>query len=316
METDSLHLDAASRLPARIRFGTSSWTYEGWKGLIYTEAYRSDRDFKTRSLQEYGAFPWFRTLGLDSSFYAPPKEETLERYASQLPDGMEWCSKVWEQVTVPRFGRHRRYGAKAGTENPDFLNPELFCRTILPRFDSPRVRAKTGPFLFQFQSLGPRARDLLPDFLDRLDVFFSELPTDYRYAVEVRSPEAVAEPRYFEVLNRHGVAHVFNHWTGMPPLIEQMRGAASVGGLTADFYVARLLTPIGMAYSDSVRRFAPFDRLQEEQPEMRDDVVRLAARALKRDVDAYVLVNNRVEGCSPRTVAAIGLRIVEELGAD
>lgn len=96
----------------------------------------------------------------------------------------------------------------------------------------------------------------------------------------------------------------------MPPLVEQMRAAADAGGLEANFYVSRLLTPIGLAYADAVARFSPYDRLQEEQPAMRRDVLRLARRAIERDVEAFILVNNRLEGNSPRSIEALGRMIM------
>ena len=39
---------------------------------------------------------------------------------------------------------------------------------------------------------------------------------------------------------------------------------------------------------------------------MRRDVVRLARRAMERNVPAFVLVNNRAEGNAPLTINAIG----------
>ncbi|WP_447985453.1 hypothetical protein [Nitrospira sp. Nam74] len=31
--------------------------------------------------------------------------ELLSHYAKQLPDGFEMCSKVWEEITIPRFAK-------------------------------------------------------------------------------------------------------------------------------------------------------------------------------------------------------------------
>ena len=40
---------------------------------------------------------------------------------------------------------------------------------------------------------------------------------DFRYAVEIRNQEFLT-PEYFACLRTHGVAHVFNAWTRMPPI--------------------------------------------------------------------------------------------------
>lgn len=307
--TPDLRLDLAPRLPQRVRFGTSSWTYPGWRGVVYSDAMKDEKVLAARGLSEYSKFPWFRCVGVDSTFYAPPRASTFQNYARQLPEGFPLCCKVWEHVTAPRFGRHARYGAHAGQTNPTFLDAGLFRERVLSVHEAPEIRARTGPFLLEFQSLGRASQVERDDFLERLDAFLGAVSGPFRLAVEIRTP-ALLVPRYFAILNHHGVTHVFNHWDRMPPLIEQMRAAASAGGLQADFYVARLLTPLGVDYESAVERFQPYDRLQERQLGMRDDVARLIGRALERDVDAIVLVNNRVEGHAPGTIAEIGERVM------
>ena len=308
IDAASTNEEWARRLPTQIRFGTSSWNYPGWKGLVYLRNYSSKKEFEAHCLEEYGEFPWFRTIGIDSTFYAPPQPSTLDRYARQLPGNFQWVSKVWEQITVPRFARHRRYGELAGKDNPGFLDAQLFRQSFLAPYDRPGIRDKTGPFVFQFQKQG-RSQHAVDQFLDKLDGFLAALPTGFRYATEVRTRKLLCAD-YFAILNEHGATHCFNHWTDMPPLVEQMRAAADAGGLKAKFYVSRVLTPLGLPYADAVKRFSPYDRLQQEQPEMRRDVVRLARRAIERDIEAFILVNNRIEGNSPRSIEAIGKMIL------
>jgi len=303
-----LDLEAAARLPPRVRFGTSSWTYPGWRGLVYKRNYKGEKDFKARCLEEYGEFPWFRAVGIDSSFYGPPRSSTLDRYAQQLPERIQWVSKVWERITVPRFARHRRYGGDAGKDNPDFLDAALFREAFLAPYDRPGIRERTGPFVFQFQKQsGSSAANTR--FLEQLAAFLGALPGGFRYATELRTPQLLCDD-YFSLLNQYGATHCFNHWTDMPPLREQMRAAAAAGGLQSDFYVSRLLTPLGLPYAEAVARFQPYDRLQAEQSDMRRDVVRLARRAIERDAEAFILVNNRLEGNSPSTIDALGRLII------
>ena len=314
MTAPEFHLDAARRLPPNIRFGTSSWNYPGWKDLIYRRSYRTKKAFSTHCLEEYAVFPWFRTVGIDSSFYAPPKRETLERYASQVPAGFQWVAKVWEAVTIWHYPPHRRYGARADTPNPDFLDPELFTEKFLPPFQQEACLPHNGPFVFQFATL-PLSALPIEEFLDRLDAFLGALPADFLYAVELRNRELLI-PRYFEVLNRRGATHVFNHWQRMPRLLDQMKAAADAGGLAAPFYVSRLLTPRGVSYAGAVKRFQPYDELKEPNETMREDIVRLCRRAIATANQAYILVNNRSEGNAPSTIDAIGARLVAELEAE
>ena len=43
---------------------------------------------------------------------------------------------------------------------------------------------------------------------------------DFRYAVEIRSAGLLG-PDYRKVVEHHGVAHVYNYWSYMLPLLEQ-----------------------------------------------------------------------------------------------
>ena len=40
-----------------IRFGTSTWAYEGWKGQVYKKTYPTSR-FKSDLLAEYAAYEY------------------------------------------------------------------------------------------------------------------------------------------------------------------------------------------------------------------------------------------------------------------
>src|SRR5574341_1862625 len=141
-------------LPAEVRFGTSSWAYEGWQGLIYRMTYPKSR-FAQDCLGEYASYqykgaPLFRTVGLDHSFYRPPTANRLAHYRTQVPADFRFCSKVWEEITIPAYANLPRYGAKAGSKNPRFLDASLCQEMVLaPSFEG--LGAQDGPFLFEFQ---------------------------------------------------------------------------------------------------------------------------------------------------------------------
>lgn len=304
--------DAARRLPKRIRFGSSTWTYPGWKGIIYRDHYSSERDFKARSLGEYSRCPLFRSVGIDHTFYRPATRKLFETYAKLVPADFVWLSKVWERITIAEYPRHARYGKNAGRINPDFLNAELFSAEILNACRDAAVRTHCGPFVFQFAPLAPDTLQRI-DFIARLRDFLAALPHDFRYAIEIRTPELLRR-EYFDILNRYdNVTHCFNHWHMMPPLHYQMRCAAEAGGLRSQFLVARILTPLGVSYENAVKLFQPYDRVKRANPEMRKDVVRFVRRALERDAETFIIVNNRAEGHSPATIDALTRTIVTEL---
>ena len=139
------------------------------------------------------------------------------------------------------------------------------------------------------------------EFCSRLDQFFLRLPRDFRYAGEVRNPTLLGFS-YLQVLSQHGVAHVYNHWSAMPPLAEQH---TRMRGFTAVFTVLRLLTPLKMSYEAAKKRAEPYTKIVEELPQMRRETVHIARQAVSEGRRAYVLVNNRAEGNAPLTVQAL-----------
>ncbi len=294
----------AARLPDSIRFGTSTWTYPGWTGLIYQKDYPAT-GAGPRMLGEYARWPLFRTVGIDSFFYAPPNARTLVSYAENLPADFKCVSKVWDRVTAHTFANPREK-ARWGELNPDWLNAELFTNEVLGPMRE-HFAQHIGPFVFEFQTIAKKDNVSAADFADRLDAFFSALPTDAPYAVEVRNPAYLC-PEYFAVLRNHGVAHVFNAWTRMPAIGEQLLLHDSI---TAPFIISRALLRPGRTYAQAVDAFAPYDHIQDENPSLRADLAALAKAALELRIPAYLIVNNRAEGCAPLTILAVAKRLVE-----
>jgi uncharacterized protein YecE (DUF72 family) len=286
------------RIPPLVRFGTSTWNYPGWRGLVYHEDY-GPKGAAARMLKEYATFPLFGTVGVDSSYYGPPTEAVLRSYAEHLPPGFPALSKVWSQITVHAFSKAQD-PERAGKANPDFLNPDLFIEEIYEPYQR-HFSANTGPFLFEFQTIAKSSGIGAERFADRLDEFFSALPREGQYAVEIRNEDFLT-PMYFAVLREHGVAHVFNSWTRMPPIGHQLD---LPGSISASFIVARALLRPGRTYDEAVDAFAPYDRIREPNPKLRRDLVRLVQAAVNTRIPAYLLVNNRTEGSAPLTIAAI-----------
>ena len=171
----------------------------------------------------------------------------------------------------------------------------MFLEPLAPYAD------RLAPLIFEFG-----ARGAAPfEFLDRLDSFLENLPRAFRFAVEVRNREYLA-PRYFDSLRAHGVAHVLNSWTRMPPIGEQMN---IPGAFTADFTVARALLRPGRAYADAVRMFTPYDQVRDENPEAREALRALIRRMREERHSAYIFVNNRLEGNAPATIRAVVRRM-------
>ncbi len=297
----------AARIPAGVRFGASSWNYPGWRNLVYHREYEP-RGASARMLDEYAAFPLFRTVGIDSSFYAPPSEATFEAYAEHLPAGFPCVSKVWNQITVHTFSKAQDK-ARAGQLNPDFLSPEVFLEAVHEPYRR-YFADHAGPFVFEFQAIDRHGGFTPEAFAARLDEFFEALPRDAMYAVEIRNEEFLT-PMYFAVLREHGVAHVFNSWTRMPSIGDQLD---LPGSLSGPFLVARALLRPGRRYDEAVDIFAPYDRIREPHPPLRRDLARLVETAVRTRIPAYLLVNNRAEGSAPLTIAEVAKLLPEVAG--
>lgn len=282
-----------------IFIGTSSWKYEGWLGQMYTpERYQtrgrfSRKRFEAECLREYAET--FPTVCGDFAFYQFPSPAFWEKLFAAAPPPFQFAFKVPEQITVPRFPAHARYGARAGAPNTDFLAVDtlasLFCEPLLP------YRAQVGVLIFEF---GTFAKSLMPSvdaFIAVLDPFLAALPRHFRYAIEIRNANFLTA-NYFACLARHNAAHVFNSWTRMPALANQILLPAA---FTADFTVVRALLRPGRSYEDAVNRFSPYSSVQEEQPETRSALRDLLTQGKR----GYFYVNNRLEGNAPQTIESI-----------
>lgn len=289
------------RIPPSVCFGTSSWTFPGWGGLVYPGS-PSERELADWGLEHYAAHPLFRTVGIDRSYYKPLEEATLRHYAEQLPSQFRCVSKVWSGISA-------RVDARSRAPNPLFLSRAAFENEVLaPLHNS--FRDHQGPLVLE---LLPLKRDEVPDhrrFADELDAFFSGLPQGLQLAVELRNYDLLT-PSYTQVLERHGVGHVFNYWERMPSLRRQLACDGLID--TAPFVVCRLLIPPGRRYAARKLELAPFDRLVDPQPEMRADVALIARACQRLGKTLFVLVNNKAEGSSPLTVRALAQQLALEL---
>jgi uncharacterized protein YecE (DUF72 family) len=288
----------AARLPQGVHFGTSSWSFPGWRGIVYSSS-RTQTSLARDGLREYARHPLLTTVGVDRSYYAPMPIPDLQDYAAQLPGGFRCCFKAPAAVTALALG-----GPGQQVANPDFLSVDRLVTDLLAPCAA-AFRDHTGPIILEFPPF-PRLQRLAPaDFHQRLDRFLAALPREFEYAVELRDARLLT-PVYRRLLARHGVAHAYNYWSVMPPPADQ---AAIVPPEEGPFSVVRLLLRPGTWYEDQRERFKPFDRIVAPDEAMRADVVAVTRRALSRERRVYILVNNKAEGSSPLTVMELARRL-------
>src|SRR6266536_2075465 len=175
----------AARLPENVFFGTSSWSFPDWAGIVYSR-HASTSQLSREGLGEYARHPLLTTVGIDRGYYAPIPPQDLVRYAEQLPPRFPCCAKAPEAVTSA--ARPARKGGAKGEANPDFLNAALFEEEILGVFREV-FREHTGPFILQFPPAPAAVRPRPAEFAEKLHRFLDALPRDFRYAVELRDPK-------------------------------------------------------------------------------------------------------------------------------
>lgn len=297
---------AAALAAKGVYIGTSSWKYEGWFDQLYTPAryeYRgkvATKRFERDCLSEYGEV--FKTVCVDAAYYTFPRVEYLQGLADQVPDDFRFGLKVTDAITIKKFPNLPRFGVKAGQQNADFLNADLFATAFVKPCEE--IRTKTGVLMFEFSRFWPSDYEHGWDFVADLDVFLGNLPKGWPYAIEMRNSHWLRE-EYFGCLARHGVTHVFNSWDAMPAVSEQMAlpGSRTNPGLLA----ARFLLKPGRKYEEAVKTFQPYDKLKEVNADARAAGKALIAEGKGRgpEGNTYIYVNNRLEGNALATIDAM-----------
>lgn len=142
----------------RLHLGLPFWGFEGWQGGLYAADSRPS-DF----MRQYGRV--FNAVEGNTTFYGVPSARTVAKWRDESSDRFRFCFKL------PRTITHDAMLLGARDETLAFLE------RISP------LREKLGPIMIQ---LPPHfgAREL-----PQLETFLSELPEEFRYAVELRDPE-------------------------------------------------------------------------------------------------------------------------------
>jgi uncharacterized protein YecE (DUF72 family) len=291
-------------LPAGVFLGTSSWTFPGWKGLVYDHPAAASQ-LAREGLAAYGHHPVLRTVGIDRTFYGPIPASAFAEYAEQVPEGFRFLVKAHEVCTMARFPLHERYGAQRGQANDRFLHAAYAAEHVVAPFVE-GLGDKAGPLVFQFPPQDPQGLGGPARFVERLHAFFAALPRGPLYAVEVRNEELLTEG-FAQALADVGVSPVLAVWRDMPPVATQ---AKRTRAFEARALVARWMLPPNLGYEEARARYAPFDKLVDEDLATRDVLARACLAAGRRGMPAFVTINNKAEGSAPLSAIRLAERIV------
>jgi hypothetical protein len=164
---------------------------------------------------------------------------------------------------------------------------------------------------FIFEQEYQRKEDRAPvvEMALALDKFFSQIPKDSRYHLELRT-DLYLRDQVFEVLTRYGVGQVLSHWTWLPALRKQLAKADGRFFNSGNECVIRLMTLLGMRYEEAYAKAHPFDKLVEGMmsPEMVLETVEILRTAIEKGVLVNLIINNRAGGNAP----LIALEIAEK----
>jgi len=168
--------------PGEVRIGTSGWSYDHWRDVLYP------RGTGSRRLEEFAQS--FDTVELNSSFYHWPRRSSFESWASRVPPGFLMA------VKAPRGLTHARKLASAQAWSDRLAE------------GSAGLGEARGPLLLQ---LPP---DLERDD-ERLSAALDAMPSDCRVVVELRHPSWVADD-VFALLQDRDAAYCVTSGAHMP----------------------------------------------------------------------------------------------------
>lgn len=294
-------LDLARRLPAGIRLGASSWHFPGWHGSVWGNTVPPG-DLARHGLAVYAQHPLFRAVGIDRAFHAPLSAWQYEAHARQVPDDFRFLVKAPGILTSAWV--HGDHATKSAP-NAQFLDVDYAIEQFI-RPATEGLGAKAGILLFQFSPLGRTLTRAPERFVAQLHDFLERLPKGPRYAVEMRDARIITR-RFFASLRDTGVHYSVGIHPRMPPVAAQ---AAAMSGFGAAPLLVRWNLRAGYGHDDAERRFAPFDRLIEEDSATRESIARLCVATLAAGQECTVIANNKAEGSAPLTLIKLAQAIV------
>jgi uncharacterized protein YecE (DUF72 family) len=307
------------QLPANIRLGTSSWSFPGWKGIVWDDDY-SDTKLSRQGLTAYASHPVLRCVGIDRSFYKPMSIVEYQKYAEQVPDDFRFLVKAPSVVTDALVRGDKGEGLNA---NPCFLD----ARIAAEQFVAPCLAGlgpKAGVLVFQISPLPAELLRDVPALIQRIETFFTALPPlpagettsdgvtlpGPCYALEIRDG-ALLTPRLMRTLGQLGVRYCIGLHARMPHVERQAAALAMLDEAGAGPLVVRWNLNSGHRYEQAKAKYAPFDKIVDPDPVTRDVLAALATHYALAGHPVYVIINNKAEGSSPLSCQALAERIGE-----
>jgi len=311
-------------LPRSVHLGTSSWSFPGWRGLLWrgddANTNYSESQLARDGLRAYAQHPVLRCVGIDRTFYQPLTVAEYERYASQVPPDFRFLVKAPAMVADAAMRGKRGDPVEA---NPLFLDPSA----TLDHFVAPAVeglQARAGPLVFQLSPM-PRemtSADAAIATIERIGALLNALPRSVGgiaplYAVELRDAELLT-PRFVRMLRDCGARLCIALHPRMPVAARQSAALRAMDALEDEGDDWRLKGPLiarwnlagGMRYEEARTRYAPFNRLVDPDIPTRGTLAHLIHVAIKSEQPSFIVANNKAEGSAPLTLIELAKAVV------
>ena len=255
---------------ANLYLGTSSFTADGWAGSFYPKGMQP-REY----LSHYAKT--FRTVEIDSTFYATPSEATVLNWYQRTPADFVFAVKVPQVIT------HEKVLQDCDREFEEFKS-----RMEL-------LGEKLGPVLFQFPFFSGKHFRNVNEFVRRLELFLKKTQdTGWKIAIEIRN-DKLLDGALREMLRERNVALALTDTSFLPRPWEM---TAKYELMTADFVYVRWLGD----RKDIEKKTATWDKTVVDRREDLRNWVELFRQFMKRDVKVYAYANNHYAGNGPNTV--------------
>lgn len=306
-DADALQL--AQKLSRRIHLGTSSWSFPGWRGLVWADEYR-DTELARHGLAAYAQHPLLRSVSIDRSFYRPLTAVQYAEYAAQVPEDFRFIVKAPALVTDAVL---RGADGRALQNNPAYLQPQRALEDFVrPALDG--LGRHVGALVFELSPLPAALKHDMPALLNRLDQMLAALPAlaptapDGVIAVEVRDPEWLT-PTLRDMLRAHGARYCLGLHPRLPPIDAQLPLLRALwpGPFVCRWSLNRLHGSHG--YDAAKQSYAPFNHLIDPDPPTRQTLARVIRATAEAGYPVYVGINNKAEGSAPLSVLELALAI-------
>ncbi|MBW8003693.1 MAG: DUF72 domain-containing protein [Planctomycetes bacterium] len=266
-----------------LKIGTCSWKYPSWEGLVYS------RPSGINYLKEYAQN--YNTVEIDQWFYALPDSATVRQYVSSVPDNFTFSIKAPSAITLTHTRQKQR--DQLLRANKDFLSIPLlysFLKLLEP------MRNQIDVIMFEFEYLNKQKMPSLESFLEQLDVFFSQVPSGFSYALETRNSNYLKDT-YFKFLNSNNIYHVFSEKIYMPPITEVYEKFKN--NITHKT-VIRLLG--GDRRAIEKKTHERWDQIVEPKEEDLYKISRMIQKLICGNTAVTLNINNHYEGSAPLTI--------------